>query len=157
MEFEDIYKEYSPRIFRLCMGYVNERDWAKDLLQETFIQVWKNLHTFRNESSISTWIFRIATNICLRQLEHSSRMPKADLPYSMEDKGDTPIEEQLAILYKCIGTLKEADRLIISLVLEGLPQKEIAVITGVAEGNLRVKIHRIKQTLTERFNEYDKL
>jgi RNA polymerase sigma-70 factor (ECF subfamily) len=139
------------------MGYVNDRDWAKDLVQETFIQVWKSLHTFRNESAVSTWIFRIASNICLRQIERSSKMPKAELPVQIEYKNDSAIEEQLSILYKCIATLNETERLIISLVLEDLPQKEIADITGIAEGNLRVKIHRIKQTLTKRFNEYAKL
>ncbi len=157
MEFETIYKEYSPKIFRLCMGYVNDHDWAKDLLQETFIQVWKNLHTFRNESNIGTWIFRIATNICLRQIEHASRMQKTEVPFHIAETSELKIEDQLTILYQCIASLKESERVIISLVLEDLPQKEIAEITGISEGNLRVKIHRIKQTLTERFNEYERL
>ena len=69
MQFEEIYQTFSPKVYRLCMGYVNNADWAKDLVQETFIAVWQNLPKFRNESSVSTWIFRIATNNCLRQLE----------------------------------------------------------------------------------------
>ena len=157
MEFEELYKTFSPKIFRLCMGYVNDTDWAKDLLQETFIQVWKSLPSFRNESAPGTWIFRIASNICLRQIERSSRMPRTDIPFNLEDKTNVVMEEQIQLLYKCIATLKETERLIISLVLEDIPQKEIASITGIAEGNLRVKIHRIKQTLTQRFNDYAKL
>ncbi|MEO9020500.1 MAG: sigma-70 family RNA polymerase sigma factor [Ginsengibacter sp.] len=157
MEFDELYKTFSPKIFRLCMGYVNDKDWAKDLVQETFIQVWKNLHTFRNEAAIGTWIFRIASNICLRQIEHSSRMPKAEIPFQVEDRTEAPYDAHIELLYKCIATLKEAERLIISLVLEDLPQKEIAAITGIPEGNIRVKIHRIKQILTQRFNEYEKL
>lgn len=154
MEFEDLYKVYSPKIFRLCMGYVNDREWAKDLVQETFIQVWKSLHTFRNESAPGTWIFRIATNICLRQTEHAARMPRVEMPYQLEDESEVEMEDQVALLYKCIAALKETERLIISLVLEDLPQKEIAAITGISEGNLRVKIHRIKNTLTQRFYEH---
>ncbi|HEY0030279.1 MAG TPA: sigma-70 family RNA polymerase sigma factor [Bacteroidia bacterium] len=157
MEFEEIYSSYSPKIFRLCKGYVNDLDLAKDLTQETFIQVWQNLDKFRNESGIGTWIFRIASNICLRQMERSSKMPKAEIPFQIEDKKEEPLNEQLEMLYKCISTLEESDRLIISLVLEDLPQKEIASITGISEGNVRVKIHRIKQTLTQRFNEHAKL
>ena len=156
MEFEALYTTYSPRIFRLCMGYVNDADWAGDLVQETFIQVWQKLDTFRNESAISTWIFRIATNICLRQVERSSRISRAELPFQLEDKKEE-LDEQIELLYKCIATLEETERLIISLVLEELPQKEIAAITGLSEGNLRVRIHRIKQTLTERFNAHAKL
>jgi RNA polymerase sigma-70 factor (ECF subfamily) len=164
MEFEEIYKTFSPKIFRLCMGYVNDKDWAKDLTQETFIQVWQKLDTFRNESAIGTWIFRIASNICLRQMERSSKMTSIVIssgvekfPFQMEDKKEEHLTEQIELLYKCIATLEESERLIISLVLEDLPQKEIAGITGISEGNLRVKIHRIKQTLTERFNDHAKL
>ncbi len=157
MEFEEIYRSFSPKIFRLCMGYVNDKDWAKDLTQETFIQVWQKLDTFRNEAAIGTWIFRIASNICLRQIERSSKMTKVEVPFQIEDKKEEHLTEQIELLYKCIATLEENERLIISLVLEDLPQKEIAVITGISEGNLRVKIHRIKQTLTERFNDHAKL
>ena len=67
MNFETIYKTYWQKVFRLCMGYANDRDAAEDLAQETFIKVWKQLPKFRNESSIGTRIFRIATNTCLRQ------------------------------------------------------------------------------------------
>jgi RNA polymerase sigma-70 factor (ECF subfamily) len=157
MEFDEIYSSYSPKVYRLCLGYVNDRDWAKDLTQETFIQVWQHLSKFRNESSIGTWIFRIASNICLRQIDRSSKMLKAEIPFQVEDKKEDALSEQLELLYKCISMLEETDRLIISLVLEDLPQKEIAGITGISEGNIRVKIHRIKQTLTQRFNEHAKL
>ena len=157
MEFEEIYSSFSPKIFRLCMGYMNDKDWAKDLTQETFIKVWQNLSKFRNESSIGTWIFRIASNICLRQIDKSSKMIKVHVPFQIEDKPDEHINEQVETLYKCIATLEETDRLIISLVLEDIPQKEIASITGISEGNIRVKIYRIKQVLTQRFNEHAKL
>ena len=157
MEFEELYKTFSPKIFRLCMGYVNDADFAKDLLQETFIQVWKGLPSFRNESAVGTWIFRIASNICLRQIERASRMPRTEIPFQLEDKTNIQLEGQIQLLYKCIATLKESERLIISLVLEDISQKEIASITGISEGNLRVKIHRIKQTLTQRFNDHAKL
>ena len=157
MEFEELYTTYSPKVFRLCLGYVNDKDQAKDLTQETFIRVWQSLDKFRNESSIGTWIFRIASNICLRQIDRSSKMVKMEVPFQLEDKKEEHLSEQLEILYKCIATLEESERLIISLVLEDLPQKEIAAITGISEGNLRVKIHRIKQVLTQRFNEYAKL
>ena len=157
MVFEEIYSSYSPKIFRLCMGYVNDKDLAKDLTQETFIQVWKNLEKFRNESGIGTWVFRIASNICLRQIERSGKMQKTEFPFQIEDVKEDNLNEQVELLYKCINTLEETDRLIISLVLEDLPQKEIASITGISEGNVRIKIHRIKQTLTQKFNDHAKL
>lgn len=157
MEFEEIYNSYNQKIFRLCMSYSNDRDLAMDLTQETFIQVWMNLAKFRNESSIGTWIFRIASNMCLRQIERSKKNITAELPFQIEEKPEESNDAKIAFLYKCISELPETDRLIISLVLEEQPQKDIAEILGISEGNVRVKIHRIKQLLTQKFNENEKL
>jgi RNA polymerase sigma-70 factor, ECF subfamily len=73
MEFREIYNEYSPKIFRFCLGYVNDYDKAKDLTQDTFIAVWEGLANFRGEAGIGTWIFKIASNKCLRQLDNEKR------------------------------------------------------------------------------------
>lgn len=149
--FEEIYNRYSPQIFRVCLGYTNDADQAKDLVQETFISVWKNLSGFRNQSHISTWIFRIATNNCLRAVAVAKRMPAAEMPFNLAENFEESPEEQLSFLYKCIAELEETDRVIISLELEGLPQAEIAAIVGLSSGNVRVKIYRIKEKLAQKF------
>src|SRR5580704_7660436 len=139
MEFEEIYIKYSPQIFRVCMGYINDYEQARDLTQETFVAVWRNLSSFRNESKISTWIFRIATNNCLRAIEKSKRVTKVELPFNLPAVHEETQEEKLTFLYNCIAELEEMDRIIISLVLEDLPQAEIASIVGLSTGNTRVK------------------
>jgi len=155
MDFEEIYSLYSPQIFRVCMGYVNDHDQAKDLTQETFISVWKNLAGFRNQSKISTWIFRIATNNCLRAIEKSKRVVITELPFHLPAAPqEESQEEKLAFLYKAISELEEIERIIISLVLEDLPQAEIADIVGLSTGNTRVKIHRIKEKLAIKFKDH---
>lgn len=154
-DFEEIYAQYSPQIFRVCMGYINDKEQAKDLVQETFISVWKNLSGFRNESKISTWIFRIATNNCLRALEKSKRVMTTELPFHLPyQPHEETQEEQLAFLYNCIAELEETDRIIISLVLEDLPQAEIAAIVGLSAVNTRVKIHRVKEKLAIKFKAH---
>lgn len=161
MNFKEIYKQYSPKIFRLCMGYVNDYEQARDLTQETFIAVWQNLPAFRGESKLSTWIFRIATNICLRAIEKSKRARTVDLspdlPVKMSGVEEKEKLEKLQILYDSIGELQETERLIISLFLEELPQKEIAAIVGLTEGNVRVKIHRIKEKLASMLKKNGRL
>ena len=149
--FEEIYSKHSPQIYRVCMGYFNDPEQAKDITQETFIAVWKNLSTFRNQSHISTWIFRIATNNCLRALEKSKRVVTTELPLNLPALHEETQEEKLAFLYQCINELEETERIIISLVLEDLPQAEIAEIVGLTPGNIRVKIHRIKEKLAIKF------
>lgn len=135
------------------MGYINDHDLARDMAQETFIKVWQHLPDFRNEATVGTWIFRIATNHCLRQLEQQRRMPSADFPVdlSAEDKND--IEPQIQLLYKSIAELPEIDRIIISLELEDVRQAEIAQIVGLSESNIRVRIHRIKEVLTKKMRK----
>ncbi len=152
-EFKEIYESYSPQIYRVCLGYVNDEEQAKDLMQETFISVWKNLSSFRHQSKISTWIYRIATNNCLRHLEKAKRMITTELPYDIEEEIELKQDDKVKFLYQCISELEETDRLIISLVLEDLPQAEIALIIGLSVGNIRVKVHRIKEKLTAKFNK----
>ncbi|MBL7914689.1 MAG: RNA polymerase sigma factor [Bacteroidia bacterium] len=153
MKFEDIYQEYWQKIFRLCMGYVNDYALAQDLAQETFIIVWQQLPNFRNEANISTWVFRIASNNCLRQIEKQKRFQKVEMPQQLMEENTESIEPKIQFLYKCISELNEIDRIIISLELENIKQSEIATIVGLSEANIRVKIHRIKEKLTQKFKE----
>ncbi|HCX56063.1 MAG TPA: hypothetical protein DHU90_05695 [Sphingobacterium sp.] len=76
-----------------------------------------------------------------------------DIP---EDSTNEKVQ-QIDLLYKCISKLKEADRVLITLVLDEKPYEQIAEITGITENNLRVKIHRIKKELTEIFHKYARL
>ena len=155
MAFEEIYRIYWQKIFRVCMGYVNDPEWAKDITQETFFTVLQQLPKFRNESAIGTWIFRIASNHCLRQIEKQNRMLKTELPVQMEERIHDNDEHRIQFLYRCISELPETDRIIISLELEDVRQSEIAKIVGLSDVNIRVRIFRIKEKLTEKFKKYE--
>ena len=157
--FKEIFKSNSKRIYHLCYGYTGDEDAANDLMQETFMKVWQNLEKFRNQAMISTWIYRIAVNTCLSWLRVEKRQAKEELTDNIIETRKEEISEkndQVALLYKCIAQLEEAERLIISMVLDEVPYAEIAEVSGVSEGNLRVKIHRIKHKLTEIYNRYER-
>lgn len=154
MNFESISNRYWQKIFRLCMGYVNDTDAAKDLTQETFIKIWKQLPNFRNDSSVGTWIYRIASNTCLRQIQKDNKMPKSVLPAQfLVETPQKDTEDDITSLYQYISELMEVDRIIISLELEDVNQKGIAKIVGISEGNVRVRVHRIKEKLTQKFKQ----
>ncbi|MCB0509939.1 MAG: RNA polymerase sigma factor [Chitinophagales bacterium] len=153
MKFEEIFEAYWQRVFRLCMGYVNDYHLAQDLAQDSFVLVWQNLSNFREEAKLGTWIFRIASNRCLRQIENQSRNVNSSLPPHLIEEKQESIEPRIAFLYQCISELPEIDRIIISLELEDIKQAEIANILGLSEANVRVKIHRIKEKLTKKFRE----
>ncbi|MCE7041127.1 RNA polymerase sigma factor [Dyadobacter sp. CY312] len=154
MTFEEIYKSYWNKIFRVCMGYVNDRDLAQDIAQETFITVWQQLPKFRNESSIGTWMYRIAANHCLRQIEKTKRLRRDDFPAQLAVKEEPAPDENVQLLYQYISELQEIDRLIISMELEELPQAEIARVVGMTDANVRVRVHRIKEKLILKFSSH---
>lgn len=159
-DFRKIFEANSRKIFHLCYGYTGDNDAANDLLQETFLKVWQNLDKFRNQAMISTWIYRIAVNTCLTYLRSEKRQAKDELTETLaETRAEEFSEknEQVALLYKCISKLEESERIIITMVMDELPYPEIAEISGISEGNLRVKIHRIKQKLTELYNHHERL
>lgn len=152
MDFDEIYSRYADRVYRICRGYTNDHEHAKDLVQETFVAVWKNLSKFEGRSAIATWIFRIATNSCLRAVEKERRMPKAALPTGLTEPAQETTTERLQSLYDAIATLPELERLIIALTLEDIPQLQIAEIVGLSHGSVRLRVHRIKEKLTKKLN-----
>lgn len=151
--FEEIYQNNYPKVIRLCMGYVNgDEALAKDLTQEVFIKVWKSLSSFRQEASLGTWIYRITVNTCLLQLRRrkfTEGSEAIDRIVNKEEENHPSKENQLRQMYQCINKLSKESKGIILLELEGLPQKEIAAIMGLSHEAVRVRVHRIKNSLTK--------
>lgn len=158
-DFDQLYKEFSPRIYKLCLSYSGDRLFADDLHQETWIAVWNSLPKFRNESKIGTWIYRIAINTCLlgiKKVKNKAENSEHILSKLVqEDTYDN--SKEINRLYESISRLKEHERIIITLVLEEKPYEEIAEITGITENNLRVKIHRIKKELQETYMNHGRI
>ncbi len=155
IHFDNLYKDNYAKVIRLCMGYVNgDEAKAKDIAQEVFIKVWENLESFREESGISTWIYRITVNTCLLQLRNekikkTSTQSEFNNVVEEEEENKTSQEVQLKSMYACIQKLSKENKSIILLELEGLPQKDIANITGLSHEAIRVRVHRIKNSLTK--------
>lgn len=157
--FKELFNKNSKVIYHLCYGYTGDSSSANDLMQETFIKVWQNLDRFKNQSQISTWIYRIGINTCLSYLRVEKRKITDEISDYMLETTAEPVSdknEQVQQLYKSIAQLEESERIIITLVLDEVPYSEIAEISGITEGNLRVKIHRIKLKLTEIYNRHER-
>lgn len=155
--YREVIETNKDRIFRICCGYVNDRDERKDVYQEILLNIWKSLDGFRAQAQISTWIYRVAVNTCLghlkserRRRNHIDTEASADLDaFPQEDQHETQEDLQQAIehLYRCINTLSPVDRALITLHLEDVSSQEIADILGISEANVRVKLHRIRKAL----------
>src|SRR5690606_13905631 len=71
--FKEIFEQNSSKVYHLSLGYTGDEDVANDLMQETFIKVWQNMDGFRQQSQVSTWVYRIAINTCLSHLRSEKR------------------------------------------------------------------------------------
>jgi RNA polymerase sigma-70 factor (ECF subfamily) len=123
---------------------------ADDLSQEIFVKVWQHMDRFREESKISTWIYRIAVNTCLmhlRKIKGQQEKYTDEFKDEIADSDSDGTDSKLRMLRSCIKTLDEFGKMIITLVLESVPQKEIAEITGLTNENVRIKVHRSKGKL----------
>ncbi|MEP7080703.1 MAG: RNA polymerase sigma factor [Ginsengibacter sp.] len=153
--FKTLHTDYSGMVFQMCLGYMKgDHDLAEDLSQEVFINIWSALNSFRQASSYKTWIYRITVNTCLKYIRDKKDSYQDSIDENsvlVADETDHSQDRQ-QLLYKAIGQLKEVERLIIMLVLDELEYGEISKIIGINEGNLRVRIHRIKKEIKKILN-----
>lgn len=142
------------KLLRICSVYAQDDDDKKDLFQESLVHIWQSMSSFNERSSLSTWMFRITLNVCLRlqskQAKKRDRFVKMD-SIRVEDFKEEEInheeQERLLKLRGCIKKLNDADKALITLYLEELPYSEIAGITGLTENHIAVKLKRIKSKL----------
>lgn len=156
--FDDIVKQHSASIYRICHAYLYDASYAADLYQEILLQVWKSLPSYRGAAAISTWVYRIAINTAIT-FNHSTTRLKATPLFSGHDQvadnnQQSDKESQLGMLHRAIATLGADDRLLITLLLEGLSYKEIAEVSGITVTNTGARISRIKNRLQKTMESY---
>ncbi len=165
--FEAIVDRYQQRVFRLACRLTSDTD-APDVLQETFLQVYRHLPTFRGESRFGTWLYRIATNAALMHRRARARRPTESLEEFLprfDAAGQhlgTPAELQLASRADELldrQALAEKARAVIARLpdlyrdafvlrdLEELPTSEVAELLGVEPATVRQRVHRARLML----------
>ena len=158
--FLNVLDENQEKLFRICSIYSKDHEDAKDLFQEVLIQVWRSMTTFKGSSTLSTWMFRIALNVCLRfKSKHTKiqnrlvRLDSMTIANFGSEESSEDENEKLISLRKCVKKLNEGDKAVIALYLEGLAYREISSILGLSENNIAVKVRRIKSKLLHCINE----
>ena len=158
--FLNALEENQEKLFRICSIYSKDHEDTKDLFQEVLVHIWRSMATFKGNSIINTWMFRVALNVCLRfkskHTKNQNRFIRLDSMTmgnfgSEERNGDE--NEKLINLRKCVKKLNEGDKAIVALYLEGLAYREISSILGLSENHIAVKVRRIKSKLFNCINE----
>ncbi len=153
--FLELFQRHKAPLQRLCFAYLNSSADVEDLFQEIMSNVWNALPGFRGQSQAGTWLYRIAVNTALlyrRKWKRGELLPELADP-SAGAQQNLEDQERLAALRAIIAELPGQDRLVITLLLEGLSYREIAEVTGLTVNYVGVKLSRIKHTLEQRMTE----
>jgi len=152
-EFELLVRRHKSTIYTVCFMFSKDSDEVDDLFQEVLINLWRGFPTFKGESKVETWIWRVSFNTCIsqeRKKKHTSRIPLEMGIDLFHDKDEDT--RQIQMLYQRIHQLKPFDRAIVLLWLEGMPYDEIAAIVGITVKNVSVRLFRIKEELKKMSN-----
>ena len=153
-EFAQIVREHKRRIYTVCYMFSKDVDEVADLFQEILINMWKGFSSFRGESSINTWIWRISLNTCINTSKKRSRLETIPLNISINPYEDVDEDAlQVRQLYERINRLGLIDRSIILMWLENLSYEEIGAILGISVKNVSVKLVRIREKLKQMSNK----
>ena len=150
--FIDIIKQYEKVIYKVCSFYASSEHPISDLYQDVVYMLWRNFSKFRNECSISTWIYRVALNTCISGIRNTKRIPDSVLSEYLDNilfESENADVDDIREMYRLIYQLKELDRAMVLLYLEGHSYKEIADITGLTLTNVATKLNRIKEKLKQ--------
>lgn len=166
--FNELVLTYERRVFSLVFRMLGRRDEAEDLSQEVFVQVFKAIDQFRGDSKLSTWIYRIAVNLCKNKTKYLARRhtgqqddidAMADrVPFSAAkgvSVGDVGRPDELvegmqmeAVVKRAIAQLEPDFRQALILRdVEDMSYEEIAAVTGLPDGTVKSRIHRARGQL----------
>jgi RNA polymerase sigma-70 factor (ECF subfamily) len=172
--FRTIVEKHKDQIYNTCLSFLHHSEDAEDTAQEVFIEVFESIGSFQEKSSLSTWIYRIATTKSLELIRKRNRKKRSGYFEALRNRNDEPddIEDQsfflppgialeqkekAEILMKAINALPERQRIAFTLhKLENLPYKKIADIMEIHLSAVESLMHRAKKNLQQTLFSYYK-
>ncbi|MES2773366.1 MAG: RNA polymerase sigma factor [Bacteroidota bacterium] len=170
--FARLVADYQPMVYNTVLGLVQHDQDAEDIAQEVFIQVYQSISSFKGESKLSTWIYRICITKSLDWIKHRQRKKRFGFIQSIFGSSEETTlqlpdfhhpgvqlanKERAAVLFKAINLLPENQRIAFVLQkMEGLGQMDIAAIMNQSEGAIESLLQRAKQNLRKSLHDYHK-
>ena len=153
--YEELYRRHGARLYNLAFRMLGQAADAEDLLQETFLQVFRRIDTFKGDAAFGTWLYRMTTNLCLDRLR--SKMGKSERQTSSLDdvrewrfagKGTLDGGVKRIDLERAIATLPEACRAAFVLHdVEGFEHQEVGRMLGVSDGTSKSQVHKARMRI----------
>lgn len=165
--FEELIKSYEKKAYNIAYRIMNNEEDAEDMTQEALVKIYKSIKNFREESTFSTWLYRIVTNVCLDELRKRKKSETIPLEINTEgDKGtirfeigadkETPedlyeLAELRQMILNKINSLKDDYRTVIILRdMQGFSYEEISIILGCSLGTIKSRINRARKALKDK-------
>lgn len=169
--FEDLVSRYENKVYRLAIKLTRNETLAEEVMQEVFIKIYEKIGTFRGESALSSWIYRIAANACFAKLNLEKRHQHADLEETMpqaeiallERQDSTPeapdrpllANEALSVISRAIERLPEDFRVVLTLRdVEGMSNEEVARVLDLSVPAVKSRLHRARLLLRKKLARY---
>ncbi len=159
--FHVLVKQYQKKVYYHIRRMVIDHDDTDDLVQETFVKIWKGLDNFHGQSALYTWIYRIATNECLTFLAKKRRrffLPLGDVEAELNSKIDCQLpmsgDEIQKHFQKALLTLPEKQRLVFNMkYFDEMKYEEISEVLGTSVGALKASYHHAVKKIEEYINK----
>jgi len=173
LSFEELVKRYESKIYNLAYRIMGNKEDASDVLQETFLQAFRKLSSFKGKAKFSTWLYRIAVNICLMKKRKKKKMEIVSLDLPILTKKEDEIKRELRddwsrsplatleheevkkTLSQAIDLLPEEYRTVFLLRgLNGLSNQEVAKVLGISLAAVKSRLHRARLFLRDKLSQY---
>lgn len=170
--FRDLFQKFGPRILQYARRLIGSESRAEELTQDVFVQLYRFRHRYRPESRLATWVYKIATNLCLNELRRPERRLRVDLwgrsereerpegpplpdpnaPTAEQGASTRQLSQQLEAAVSALPP-KQRAALLLSRV-DGLAYRDVARSLGCTEGAVKALLFRATQTLKRQLREY---
>lgn len=160
--FAKLYALYSEKVYNTAISYVQNVNEAEEITQDVFTNIFRNAEKFRGDSSLSTWIYRIAVNTSLNYVKKKKRL---SFKKTHEHEGDYPDfdhpgvilenKENAALIFSIINSLAQAQKTAFILsYIEELPRKEVADVMEISLKAVESLLQRAKKNLREKLEKH---
>ncbi len=168
--FSELVRLYQTKVFHLLYRMLGDKEEARDVAQDVFYTVFKSIDSFRGDSKLSTWIYRVATNHCKNRIKYLGRRARGQKQEFNEISEQSSVEsasmatsaqidrpdqafdgaETETIVQRALAALDDEHRsLVVMRDIEGMTYEEIQSITGLPEGTVKSRLHRARLALKE--------
>jgi RNA polymerase sigma-70 factor (ECF subfamily) len=154
MNKDELLEAFWPRLARIASTYEVIPQLQQELVQEMAMAIWQSLNSFRGDSSVETFMYKISHNVGVGHIKKQVKQVKTtdedyDIPVASSLEKGISNDQQLNRLMNAIWQLPLIQRQIITLYLDGVKQQDIAEIVGMSENNIAIKITRTKKSLAQ--------